>query len=219
MRHLLLAAPASRRTTPTGVAAREAGPPRGARGLHGDDRRRTRHHGSRQPRGPGRGCHLRRLQHRAAHEQASPPSSTSSLAFDHFFVRQVLLLKYSVLAVGGAARRGRHAGRALRGRDLIETGKVKDFPILLYGNAEAVGPWLLEQLDRMVAAGTVRGEGALLRARVRQHRGGHGRAPAAAGTALASRRKDGALCPLGGSWIEPIKGRTFRDAVKSMLAR
>ncbi len=75
-----------------------------------------------------------------------------SLDFDRFFVRKVLLVKYSVCFVvmpGGAGT----VDELFEAITLIQTGKVKDFPILLYGK-EYWGPLLL-QIDRMVAEGTI----------------------------------------------------------------
>ncbi|MBP7514475.1 MAG: TIGR00730 family Rossman fold protein [Flavobacteriales bacterium] len=75
-----------------------------------------------------------------------------SLDFDRFFVRKVLLVKYSVCFVvmpGGAGT----VDELFEAITLIQTGKVKDFPILLYGK-EYWGP-LLQQIDRMVAEGTI----------------------------------------------------------------
>ncbi|MCB9179784.1 MAG: LOG family protein [Flavobacteriales bacterium] len=64
----------------------------------------------------------------------------------------MLLLKYSVTFVvmpGGAGT----MDELFETITLIQTGKLKDFPILLYGK-DYWAP-LLEQLDRMVEAGTV----------------------------------------------------------------
>ncbi|MBS1581335.1 MAG: TIGR00730 family Rossman fold protein [Bacteroidetes bacterium] len=86
------------------------------------------------------------------HEQSANPFLDVSLTFDHFFVRKVLLLKYSVCFVvlpGGAGT----LDELFETVTLIQTGKVKDFPIILYGK-DYWAP-MLEQLDRMVAAGTI----------------------------------------------------------------
>ncbi|HRW88704.1 MAG: TIGR00730 family Rossman fold protein [Flavobacteriales bacterium] len=86
------------------------------------------------------------------HEQSANPYLDVSLTFERFYVRKVLLLKYSVAFVvmpGGAGT----MDELFETITLIQTGKVKDFPILLYGRAY----WapMLEQIERMVEAGTI----------------------------------------------------------------
>ncbi len=86
------------------------------------------------------------------HEQSANPYLDVDLTFDHFFVRKVLLLKYSICFVvmpGGAGT----LDELFETITLIQTGKVKDFPILLYGR-EYWAP-TLAQIDRMVAEGTI----------------------------------------------------------------
>ena len=86
------------------------------------------------------------------HEQSANPYLDVSLTFERFFVRKVLLLKYSICFVvmpGGAGT----LDELFETVTLIQTGKVKDFPILLYGK-DYWGP-MLQQLDRMVAEGTI----------------------------------------------------------------
>jgi uncharacterized protein (TIGR00730 family) len=86
------------------------------------------------------------------HEQSANPYLDVSLTFDRFFVRKVLLLKYSMTFVvmpGGAGT----VDELFETITLIQTGKVKDFPILLYGR-EYWAP-MLEQIDRMIAEGTI----------------------------------------------------------------
>jgi uncharacterized protein (TIGR00730 family) len=85
-------------------------------------------------------------------EQYANPYLDISLTFDRFFVRKVLLLKYSVAFVvmpGGAGT----VDELFETVTLIQTGKVKNFPILLYGR-EYWAP-MLEQIDRMIAEGTI----------------------------------------------------------------
>lgn len=85
-------------------------------------------------------------------EQYANPYLDVSLTFERFFVRKVLLVKYSICFVvmpGGAGT----VDELFETITLIQTGKVKDFPILLYGK-EYWGP-LLQQIDRMVAEGTI----------------------------------------------------------------
>lgn len=86
------------------------------------------------------------------HEQSANPYLDVSLTFERFFVRKVLLLKYSVAFVvmpGGAGT----VDELFETITLIQTGKVKNFPILLYGK-DYWAP-MLEQIERMVAEGTI----------------------------------------------------------------
>ena len=87
-----------------------------------------------------------------AHEQEANPYLDLSLTFERFFVRKVLLLKYSVTFVvmpGGAGT----VDELFETITLIQTGKVKDFPILLYGRSY----WqpMLDQIERMANEGTI----------------------------------------------------------------
>ncbi|MBX2978108.1 MAG: TIGR00730 family Rossman fold protein [Flavobacteriales bacterium] len=85
-------------------------------------------------------------------EQYANPYLDVSLTFDRFYVRKVLLLKYSVAFVvmpGGAGT----VDELFETVTLIQTGKVKNFPILLYGK-DYWAP-MLQQIDRMVAEGTI----------------------------------------------------------------
>jgi uncharacterized protein (TIGR00730 family) len=86
------------------------------------------------------------------HEQQANPYLDVSLTFDHFFVRKVLLLKYSVCFVvmpGGAGT----IDEMFEVITLIQTGKVKDFPVILYGRDY----WrhTLAQLELMYSQGTI----------------------------------------------------------------
>jgi uncharacterized protein (TIGR00730 family) len=86
------------------------------------------------------------------HEQMPNPYLDVSLTFDHFFVRKVLLLKYSVCFVvmpGGAGT----IDEMFEVITLIQTGKVKNFPVILYGRDY----WqsTLDQLERMYNEGTI----------------------------------------------------------------
>ncbi len=86
------------------------------------------------------------------HEQYANPYLDVSLTFDRFYVRKVLLLKYSICFVvmpGGAGT----MDELFETVTLIQTGKVKNFPILLYGK-EYWRP-MLEQIELMIAAGTI----------------------------------------------------------------
>lgn len=86
------------------------------------------------------------------HEQYANPYLDVSLTFERFFVRKVLLLKYSICFVvmpGGAGT----LDELFETVTLIQTGKVKNFPILLYGK-EYWAP-MLKQIELMVAEGTI----------------------------------------------------------------
>ncbi|HNR56123.1 MAG TPA: TIGR00730 family Rossman fold protein [Flavobacteriales bacterium] len=86
------------------------------------------------------------------HEQSANPYLDESLLFERFFVRKVLLVKYSICFVvmpGGAGT----VDELFETITLIQTGKVKDFPILLYGR-DYWAP-TLAQIDRMVEEGTI----------------------------------------------------------------
>lgn len=86
------------------------------------------------------------------HEQFANPYLDVSLTFDRFFVRKVLLVKYSICFVvmpGGAGT----VDEFFETVTLIQTGKVKNFPILLYGK-DYWAP-LLAQIERMVTEGTI----------------------------------------------------------------
>jgi uncharacterized protein (TIGR00730 family) len=85
-------------------------------------------------------------------EQSHNPYLDKWVTMKYFFVRKVLLLKYSMCFVvmpGGAGT----LDELFETVTLIQTGKVKDFPILLYGKDY----WkpMLEQIDRMIAEGTI----------------------------------------------------------------
>jgi uncharacterized protein (TIGR00730 family) len=86
------------------------------------------------------------------HEQYANPYLDVNLTFQRFYVRKVLLLKYSICFVvmpGGAGT----VDELFETVTLIQTGKVKNFPILLYGKTY----WqpLLEMIEKMVAEGTI----------------------------------------------------------------
>lgn len=86
------------------------------------------------------------------HEQYANPYLDVSLTFERFFVRKVLLLKYSMAFVvmpGGAGT----VDELFETVTLIQTGKVRNFPILLYGK-EYWQP-MLDQIQRMIAEGTI----------------------------------------------------------------
>jgi len=86
------------------------------------------------------------------HEQQANPYLDVSLTFERFFVRKVLLVKYStcfVVMPGGAGT----VDELFETITLIQTGKVRDFPILLYGK-DYWSP-MLHQIEHMVEQGTL----------------------------------------------------------------
>jgi hypothetical protein len=86
------------------------------------------------------------------HEQASNPYVDIDVTFEHFFVRKVLLLKYSyafVVMPGGFGT----LDELFETLTLIQTGKIHDFPLVLFGSAY----WepLIGQMRLMADAGTI----------------------------------------------------------------
>ncbi len=85
-------------------------------------------------------------------EQKANPYLDVVLTFRHFFVRKVLLLKYSyafVVMPGGAGT----MDELFETMTLIQTGKIKEFPIVVFGKDY----WkdLSDMLNRMVAEKTI----------------------------------------------------------------
>jgi hypothetical protein len=85
-------------------------------------------------------------------EQEPNPYLDRFLTFRYFFVRKVMLVKYSyafVVMPGGFGT----LDELFEAATLIQTGKIQDFPVVLMG----VDYWrpLLALLESMVAAGTV----------------------------------------------------------------
>ena len=79
-------------------------------------------------------------------EQASNPYLDLEIPFDHFFVRKVMLVKYSYgfVVMEGGFGTGDEMFEALT---LIQTGKIANFPVVLMGS-EFWGD-LLAQIDTM----------------------------------------------------------------------
>ena len=85
-------------------------------------------------------------------EQKLNPYVDRSVTFDHFFVRKVMLVKYSyafVVMPGGVGT----MDELFESLTLVQTKKIKDFPIVLMGRDY----WqpLLSMLEKAVEAGTI----------------------------------------------------------------
>lgn len=92
------------------------------------------------------------------HEQAPNPYSNLSIDFRYFFVRKTMFVKYAVGFVvfpGGFGT----LDELFEALTLIQTGKVKGFPIVLFGQSHWAGliDWLKERLvaEKMIDAGDV----------------------------------------------------------------
>jgi uncharacterized protein (TIGR00730 family) len=86
------------------------------------------------------------------HEQATNPWLDRHVTFRYFFVRKLMLVKYAyafVVLPGGFGT----LDELFEIATLVQTGKVKDFPILLMG-AEYWAP-LVDQLQSMVRTGAL----------------------------------------------------------------
>jgi uncharacterized protein (TIGR00730 family) len=86
------------------------------------------------------------------HEQAANPYLDHVVTFSYFFVRKVMLLKYSyafVVMPGGVGT----MDEMFEALTLIQTRKILEFPVVLMG----VEYWqpLIDLLKRMVEAGTI----------------------------------------------------------------
>ena len=85
-------------------------------------------------------------------EQTSNPYLDLEIPFEHFFVRKVMLVKYSyafVILQGGFGT-GDEMFEALT---LIQTGKIKQFPVVLMGTEYWTD--LVEQIEQMVESGMI----------------------------------------------------------------
>lgn len=85
-------------------------------------------------------------------EQKANPYLTISINFEHFFVRKVLLLKYSyafIIMPGGFGT----MDELFETLTLIQTKTVSNFPVILYGKSYYAGLW--EYLEVMAEEGTI----------------------------------------------------------------
>jgi uncharacterized protein (TIGR00730 family) len=97
--------------------------------------------------GPSVGCNIV-----LPHEQRPNPYLDVEVTFKHFFVRKVLLLKYSyafVVMPGGFGTLDEFYETVT----LIQTGKIKGFPLILFGKKY----WarVEEHMVEMIEAGTI----------------------------------------------------------------
>ena len=92
------------------------------------------------------------------HEQSPNPYSNLSIDFRYFFVRKTMFVKYSeafVVFPGGFGT----LDELFEALTLIQTAKVKRFPVVLYGSQYWSG--LLEWMDKTLAAEGMVGAGDL----------------------------------------------------------
>ena len=103
--------------------------------------------GAREAGGRSVGCNIR-----LPAEQAPNPYLDRSVTCEHFFVRKVLLFKYSYafIALPGGLGTIDELSEALT---LIQTRKILQFPVVLIGTDYWSG--LRHQLDQMAAAGAL----------------------------------------------------------------
>ena len=87
------------------------------------------------------------------HEQRPNPYLDRVMTFEHFFVRKVMMVKYSrafVIMPGGFGT----LDELFEAMTLIQTGKMDPFPIVLMGT-DFWGPMMQFFLERLVAEGTI----------------------------------------------------------------
>ena len=138
----------SARTKPDDPALRRRSRDRAAagQGRHsGDHRRRTGHHGGGQSGrwkagGLSIGCNIE-----LPFEQGSNPYLTRSLNFKFFFVRKTMFVKYATAFIVFPGGYGT-LDELFEALTLIQTGKVKHFPVILFGKEYWSG--LVEWLER-----------------------------------------------------------------------
>ena len=103
--------------------------------------------GAKEAGGHSVGCNIE-----LPHEQMPNPYLDISVDFSYFFVRKMMLVKYSyafVVMPGGFGT----VDELFEALTLIQTGKVSNFPVVLMGT-EFWGP-LLQQLDEMAETGLI----------------------------------------------------------------
>ncbi|HAP01223.1 MAG TPA: TIGR00730 family Rossman fold protein [Bacteroidetes bacterium] len=93
------------------------------------------------------GCNIK-----LPHEQIANPYLTREVTFEHFFVRKVLMFKYSyafIVMPGGMGT----MDELFEALTLIQTGKIKGFPVVLIGKDYWAN--LLKMLDTMTENRTI----------------------------------------------------------------
>ena len=103
--------------------------------------------GAREAGGASIGCNIR-----LPFEQEPNPYLDVSVDFDYFFVRKMMLVKYSyafVVMPGGFGT----LDEMFEALTLIQTAKIHDFPVVVMGS-DYWGP-LREQIDAMVGTGMI----------------------------------------------------------------
>ncbi len=101
----------------------------------------------------GRWRELGRLQHPATSQQAGNPYLDVMVEFHYFFVRKVMLVKYSyafIVLPGGFGT----MDEIFETATLIQTGKMKDFPIVIMGE-DYWRPLIKLLEEKMVREGTI----------------------------------------------------------------
>jgi len=106
--------------------------------------------GAQEANGPSLGCNIQ-----LAHEQKPNPYLDRYVTMKHFFVRKVLLCKYSyafVIMPGGFGT----MDELFEVLTLVQTGKIQDFPLVVMGREYYAE--LQEMLSVMMRAGTINAE-------------------------------------------------------------
>jgi uncharacterized protein (TIGR00730 family) len=104
--------------------------------------------GAREARGRSIGCNIV-----LPVEQQPNPYLDEVVNFDHFFIRKVMLVKYSygfIALPGGFGT----MDEVYEAATLMQTGKIDDFPLVLFGS-EFWTPFLDAMRDHMLSAGTI----------------------------------------------------------------
>ena len=131
------------RTTPGGRDGAAAGP--GGHPRH--HRRRARHHGGRQRGAKEGGGTLIGCNIELPFEQGSNAYLTRSLNFKFFFVRKTMFVKYATAFIVFPGGYGT-LDELFEALTLIQTGKVKHFPVILFGRDVLGGPGRLAHPHR-----------------------------------------------------------------------